>query len=141
MYRRRRPQREKIFFSFDSFLDVVANVIGIIIRLILVAWVGAQSYNAAMQVTDEEPPPPMPASKPETAPLPPPKITDDPLHDQLTLAQAELARSRDVLLGKLRDLDGAKGKTQLTRHELDKLEAANRALAQQQAALEQELNA
>ena len=26
MYRRRRPQREKIFFSFDSFLDVVANV-------------------------------------------------------------------------------------------------------------------
>ena len=31
MYRRRRPQREKIFFSFDSFLDVVANVVGIVL--------------------------------------------------------------------------------------------------------------
>ena len=43
MYRRRRPTRE-IAFSFDSFLDVVANVVGIILRLILVAWVGARSY-------------------------------------------------------------------------------------------------
>src|SRR2546426_1102346 len=43
MIRRRRPVRE-IAFSFDSFLDVVANVVGIIIRLILVAWVGARSY-------------------------------------------------------------------------------------------------
>src|SRR5207249_3536062 len=45
MYRRRRRARE-IPFSFDSFLDVVANVCGIIIRLILVAWVGARSYHA-----------------------------------------------------------------------------------------------
>jgi hypothetical protein len=40
--RRRRPQ--EVPFSFDSFLDVVANVCGIVIRLILVAWVGARSY-------------------------------------------------------------------------------------------------
>ena len=33
-------------FSFDSFLDVVANVVGIIIRLILVVWVGARSYDS-----------------------------------------------------------------------------------------------
>ncbi len=39
MIRRRRKVRE-IEFSFDSFLDVVANVVGIILRLILVAWVG-----------------------------------------------------------------------------------------------------
>ena len=38
MIRRRRKVRE-IEFSFDSFLDVVANVVGIILRLILVAWV------------------------------------------------------------------------------------------------------
>ncbi|MSR30711.1 MAG: hypothetical protein EXR99_04320 [Gemmataceae bacterium] len=43
MLRRRRPKKG-IHFSFDSFLDVVANVVGIIIRLILVAWVGAKSY-------------------------------------------------------------------------------------------------
>ncbi len=43
MRRRRKPSRE-IHFSFDSFLDVVANVVGIIIRLILVAWVGARTY-------------------------------------------------------------------------------------------------
>ena len=34
MYRRRRSGRDKIAFSFDSFLDVVANVIGIVVRLI-----------------------------------------------------------------------------------------------------------
>ena len=45
MIRRRRRSRE-IPFSFDSFLDVVANVCGIIIRLILVVWVGARSYSS-----------------------------------------------------------------------------------------------
>src|ERR1700740_2756797 len=45
MLRRRRRTRE-IPFSFDSFLDVVANVVGIIIRLILVVWVGARSYSS-----------------------------------------------------------------------------------------------
>lgn len=43
MRRRRKPDKE-IHFSFDSFLDVVANVVGIIIKLILVAWVGARTY-------------------------------------------------------------------------------------------------
>ena len=46
MFRRRRPVRE-IAFSFDSFLDVVANVVGIILRLILVAWVGAPLTDAS----------------------------------------------------------------------------------------------
>lgn len=40
MIRRRRPPRE-VPFSLDCFLDVITNVVGIIIRLILVAWVGA----------------------------------------------------------------------------------------------------
>jgi hypothetical protein len=53
MIRRRRTQRE-IPFSFDSFLDVVANVVGIILRLILVAWVGGRSYHATVA------PPPAP---------------------------------------------------------------------------------
>ena len=45
MLRRRKPKRE-VAFSFDSFLDVVANVVGIILKLILVAWAGARTYKA-----------------------------------------------------------------------------------------------
>ena len=52
MIRRRRRHRE-IPFSFDSFLDVVANVVGIIIRLILVAWVGARSYSSVQEILKE----------------------------------------------------------------------------------------
>jgi hypothetical protein len=55
MIRRRRP-RKGIEFSFDSFLDLVTNVVGIIIRLILVAWVGARSYQALTTIAPEEPP-------------------------------------------------------------------------------------
>ena len=47
MLRRRRRSRE-IPFSFDSFLDVVANVVGIIIRLILVVWVGAPALGVPL---------------------------------------------------------------------------------------------
>ncbi len=92
MYRRRRPQREKIFFSFDSFLDVVANVIGIIIRLILVAWVGARTYTASMQFSDDEAPAAAPSI--ELAKLPPPKATDLPLYNKLELAKQELEEAR-----------------------------------------------
>ena len=42
--RRRRRPASQIHFSFDSFLDLVANVVGIILRLILVAWAGARAY-------------------------------------------------------------------------------------------------
>ena len=56
MNRRRRRSRE-IDFSFDSFLDVVANVVGIIIRLILVVWVGARSYGSLHQPPDPPDPP------------------------------------------------------------------------------------
>jgi len=42
--RRRKRPPQKIEFSFDSFLDLVANVVGIILRLILVAWAGSRSY-------------------------------------------------------------------------------------------------
>ena len=55
MYRRRRPTRE-IAFSFDSFLDMVANVVGVIIRLILVVWVGARSYTGLVNPPPEDPP-------------------------------------------------------------------------------------
>jgi hypothetical protein len=138
MYRRRRSQREKIFFSFDSFLDVVANVIGIIIRLILVAWVGARSYTAAMQFTDAET-----ESATETSKivLPTPKQSDDPLAGKLDVAKLELMETRNRLLDKLRNLQGAKEKTRLTRAQIGKLAEKNQELEYEQRRLEQDLEA
>jgi hypothetical protein len=68
MIRRCRPLRE-IAFSFDSFLDVVANVVGIILRLILVAWVGARTYKGIA-------PPPLPPPPALSDPTPLPEPTD-----------------------------------------------------------------
>ena len=56
MYRRRRRCEREIAFSFDSFLDLVANVVGIIIRLILVAWVGARTYTWVGARSGDRPP-------------------------------------------------------------------------------------
>src|SRR5205823_14489582 len=92
MIRRRRPQRE-IAFSFDSFLDVVTNVVGVILRLILVAWVGARSYKAFVPA-----PPAVPAVE-RPAPLPEPA---DPLAAVLERRRAELAGERARLESALR---------------------------------------
>jgi hypothetical protein len=137
MYRRRRRQREKIFFSFDSFLDVVANVIGIIIRLILVAWVGARTYTSAMQFSDEEPPPPTSAS----VALPPSKAIDDPLASKLDLAKQEIDEARARLLEKIHNLQGAKESARITRGELDELARKNQEIEREQHVLEKELEA
>src|SRR5579883_1856933 len=97
MIRRRRRSRE-IAFSFDSFLDVVANVVGIILRLILVAWVGARSYKG--------PPPVVPTPVEDVrepieaiAPLPEPQ---DPLSAELERQRRELAAAQAALLNQLR---------------------------------------
>src|SRR5436309_6540326 len=86
MIRRRRPPRE-IAFSFDSFLDLVANVVGIILRLILVAWVGARTYKAAV-------PPPPPAPPALAEPASPPEPTD-PRQDLLARRREEVGRQAD----------------------------------------------
>ncbi len=88
MFRRRRPNRD-IPFSFDSFLDVVANVVGIIIRLILVAWVGARACKVVLP-----PPPPLPVLT-EPAALPEPT---EPRLDQLAQRRRDLAHQRDEAL-------------------------------------------
>lgn len=138
MYRRRRSQREKIFFSFDSFLDVVANVIGIIIRLILVAWVGARTYTVAMQFTDPEPPS---AAQAASAELPITKLGDDPLANKLDLAKEELSRARAALLDKLRNVQGTKKQARLTRAQLAELARKNQEVETEQRRLETELAA
>lgn len=93
MIRRRRPQRE-IPFSFDSFLDVVANVVGIILRLIIVAWAAGRSYHG--------PPPPAPPPAPvfeEPVALPEPT---DPLTPELEKERHELALAQARLLEETR---------------------------------------
>src|SRR5262249_47241336 len=94
MIRRRRPPRE-IAFSFDSFLDVVANVVGIILRLILVAWVGARSCRAFAG-----PPPPPPAPVEEEVAGPPERT--DPLTAEIPRRQRELDEAEANLQEKLR---------------------------------------
>lgn len=103
MYRRRRPPRSReVPFSFDSFLDIVANVIGVIIRLILVAWVGARSYTESMKTFEPEPPPPLAA---KVAQVEPAREQDDPLHPELGLARKALDEARAMLADKLKSAD------------------------------------
>jgi hypothetical protein len=90
MIRRRRP-RKGIEFSFDSFLDLVTNVVGIIIRLILVAWVGARSYQGLMPGTADEP-----AALVEEA--------EPPLSAEMRVHRKELNDAQERLLDQLRRL-------------------------------------
>src|SRR5438270_10866595 len=101
MIRRRRTQRE-IPFSFDSFLDVVANVVGIILRLILVAWVAGRSYHPTLTA------PTAPVVQEELADATEPPLPPDPLGDDLDRRQRELAESRDRLLVEAKQADQAK---------------------------------
>jgi hypothetical protein len=101
MYRRRRSSREKILFSFDSFLDVVANVNGIIIRLILVAFVGAKAYHSSMTFVAE---PTADVTFLVNAP-PAPRIEDDPLAAVLEKQRRNLAKLRADLAKKAAQAD------------------------------------
>lgn len=119
----RRPRREReVVFGFDSFLDVVTNVVGIIIRFILVVWVGARSYQSIRTAAVPEEPPPAAAS------LPLPVITD-PLEAELEQRRQELARLREQLLEELRRL-------QLGQEQQRQAEVRLAALTEQRRALQ-----
>lgn len=100
MIRRARRVRE-IPFSFDSFLDVVANVVGIIIRLILVVWVGARSYSSVQEAAKSSP-----AGKAGVE-MQTGAITD-PLQNELEQHRRELGQLRLRLLEQLRQLQQVK---------------------------------
>ncbi|HZT83488.1 MAG TPA: hypothetical protein VFA26_24875 [Gemmataceae bacterium] len=124
MYRRRRRTRE-IHFSFDSFLDLVANVVGIIIRLILIVWVGARSYTGPVKLKPNRPPPAVAANV---------KPIEDPLQEELQRQKAELARAQSQLLEQLRqvgEFQEAEGKSDA---ELAALESRRQRLLQEKAA-------
>jgi hypothetical protein len=128
--RRRRQHAQEIGFSFDSFLDVVANVVGIIIRLILVVWVGARSYNSIKLP---------PAASPPAAVREDFTAQPEPLTDEVRRQRQELARLEALLAEQL----GQANQVQQTRHqvegELTLLEAQRRRSEQDQAALEKVL--
>jgi hypothetical protein len=99
MYRRRRRRRE-IAFSFDSFLDVVANVVGVIIRLILVAWVGARSYHTVMSHTAANASSDKTPGRVAAAPSELPAV-HDPLEPELARHRLELEKQQQRLLEQL----------------------------------------
>src|SRR5262249_32726296 len=111
----------------DSFLDVVANVVGIIIRLILVVWVGARTYTGT---------PIIPTSTTlqteiETT------TANDPLISEMEQRRRELAQAQNRLLEQLRQWEDAHGKDQVPAREWSALEARRQALDKEQAALDQ----
>jgi hypothetical protein len=131
MYRRRRASREKILFSFDSFLDVVANVNGIIIRLILVAFVGARAYHSSMTFVSE----PLPADLfAVEAPLPP-KAGDDPLAIVLEKQRLQLTRLRADLAKKAAQADEAASNAKAVDAQLAALAQMKNTLAKQTSEL------
>src|SRR5208283_781844 len=129
MIRRRRRSRE-IPFSFDSFLDVVANVCGIIIRLILVAWVGARSYHAGLanQAVEAAAAQLEPASI-KTGPIMLPPLSD-PLESALAQHREELARQQQRLLEQMRQWQLLEANTTETEQKLAAITASEAAALQ-----------
>jgi hypothetical protein len=127
MIRRHRPQRE-IAFSFDSFLDIVANVVGIIIRMILVVWVGARAWTS-MHLQSHRPTPAEPVEQRQPA---------DPLQDELESHRSELARAQNRLLEQLRQLDQTHDARSGAIEQLAALAVRRQALETERAALERQ---
>ncbi len=92
---RRRYRPRTIEFQFDSFLDLVANVVGIILRLILVAWFGARSYSSLKKL-------PRPTSPPQAIKSPGLSEPDTSAEEAaLKRLQDEIARAEVALLHQL----------------------------------------
>lgn len=131
MIRRRRRHRE-IPFSFDSFLDVVANVVGIIIRLILVAWVGARSYNSVQEILKQR--------HAVTAAAQPADLPADPLELELARDRQHFADAQARLLEQLRQLGEIKSNHRQTQAQLTSLAGRKQEIDRQRASLDQVLH-
>jgi len=127
MIRRRQPTRE-IPFSFDSFLDIVANVVGVIIRLILVVWVGARSYTWLQHQAS------MPPQGARTGTVP--ALPADPLQQEIAEHRLELTQARERLLAQLRLVESGRREETGLQQALAKLVAEREELAMKQALLE-----
>jgi len=124
----RRAKHEEIEFGSDSFLDIIANIVGILIILIVVA--GAQASRAPVVAET----PPLLSVEP-TKPVPPSEPVPEPVVSEPIPAESEVAAIREVpeviepdpeLLMQIEDLD----------EELASLGAKRAALREQSLALE-----
>src|SRR5437899_9537141 len=130
MIRRRRNARE-IPFSFDSFLDVVANVVGIIIRLILVVWVGARSYTSIQMLAKP---------KPKMEPTAAVAVPEDPLERELARQREELARLQARLLEQLQQVGQLKSDEQQAQAQLGQLLALEQGLDDEERRVNSDTN-
>lgn len=128
MIRRARRTRE-IPFSFDSFLDVVANVVGIIIRLILVVWVGARSYNSVKNISLP------PATKNEVA-VAKTEVLKDPMELELALHRQEMDKLQSRLLEHLKELQLVQVDQRLVEDKLGTLLAHEQGLQRERGGIE-----
>lgn len=131
MHRRRRAPNNTIHFSFDSFLDVVANVNGIIIRLILVAFVGARAYDSSMKYDPE--PIPNDVAVVDAIQKPAPKIDDDPLKAVLDQQRRNLLQLRAELAKKAIKADETLTETQKINDQLEAFSQLKERLAKETA--------
>jgi hypothetical protein len=129
---RRRFRNREIAFSFDSFLDVVANVVGIIIRLILVVWVGARSYSSVQNVQPDDA-----ATQAATAQAEP----NDPLAAELARRRQDLEHARKRLLEQMRQLQETQDTEKRVAGEWSTLAAQREQLQQEQTIASQAGNA
>jgi hypothetical protein len=131
MRRHRRHQRE-IPFSFDSFLDIVANVVGVIIRLILVVWVGARSYTWLQHQAGAS------GSAHESAAakvVMDPIAAADPLQQEIAAHRLQLAEAQERLLAQLRLVQTSQLRETGLREKLAQLTARRQRLALEEEAL------
>jgi len=126
MIRRRRRTRSETF-NLDSFLDLVTNVVGIIIRLIMVAWVGARSYDALPEMLKKAAPPT------EQVALP---AVSDPLEDEVARQKQALAEAEARLLEQLRQFDLVQEEHRRQAEQFHALDPKRQTLEQAKAALE-----
>src|SRR5205823_864415 len=127
MYRRRRRPEKEIAFSFDSFLDLVANVVGIIIRLILVAWVGARTYTGLFH-------PPGGSEAGEQAAVAPPEPGTEKERAAAEAARRKLAGAQSALLARLGEADKVRQRQAQTEREIAVLAERRRHLDAEAAA-------
>src|SRR5262245_4434057 len=128
MLRRRRPPPKEIVFGFDSFLDLVANVVGIIIRLILVVWVGARAYTGLAAPKRERPPEPVVVEAPV--------LSTEAEESALAEARTRLDDTETALLSHLRRQNELSGQREQEGRHLAEVIARRVDLEKQAAALE-----
>src|SRR5262249_43990815 len=130
MIRRRRRSVRETPFSLDSFLDLVTNIVGIIIRLILVAWVGARAYTPLPELLKQVKP--MAGDSAEVA-----AAIEDPLQQELARQKQELAEAEARVLEQLRQLDLLQLSQRHTEEELAALTSCRQELERSRSNLEQ----